>query len=140
MQRFKLVKDYLLRAEKRIKALEFLRSEGVYADVVRESQEVVELLLKGLIMAYGLEVPKVHEVSKYIEKNLDAFPSVIKENISKIKEISRSLRKERELAFYGLEDWIPLEEYNIEEADKAIGWAKEIKSIVEKALELVLIQ
>ncbi len=43
-------------------------------------------------MAYGLEVPKVHEVSKYIEKNLDAFPSVIKENISKIKEISRSLK------------------------------------------------
>jgi len=33
-----------------------------------------------------------------------------------------------------------LEEYNIEEADKAIGWANEIKSIVEKALELVLIQ
>jgi len=140
VQRFKLVKDYLLRAEKRIKALEFLRSEGAYADVVRESQEVVELLLKGLIMAYGLEVPKVHEVSKYIENNLDAFPSVIRENISKIKEISRSLRKERELAFYGLEDWIPLEEYNIEEADKAIDWAKEIKSIVEKALELVLIQ
>lgn len=139
MQRFRLVKDYLFRSEKRIKALEFLKSEGAYADVVRESQEVVELLLKALLIAFGLEVPKVHEVSKYIEKNMDAFPSVISENISKIKEISRNLRKERELAFYGLEDWIPSEEYKVEDADKAIEWAKEIKSIVERALKSALI-
>jgi HEPN domain-containing protein len=48
-----LIKDYLFRAEKRIKMLEFLKQEKDYADVVREAQEVVELLLKALILAVG---------------------------------------------------------------------------------------
>lgn len=121
MQRIRLVKDYLFRAEKRIKALEFLKSEQDYADVVREAQEVVELLLKALIMAFGLEVPKMLDVSKFIELNLEAFPLVIRENLDRIKEISRKLRKERELSFYGLEDWIPSEEYTLDEAEQAIS-------------------
>ena len=132
--RTKLIRDYIKRAEKRIKALEFLKQEQDYADVVRESQETVELLLKALIMSVGLEVPKVHDVSRFIEVNLDLFPKTIKQNIGKIKKISRELRKERELSFYGAEDWIPLEEYTEEDAEQAINWVKEIKETVVKAL------
>ncbi|PMP89933.1 MAG: DNA-binding protein [Hydrogenobaculum sp.] len=134
MQRYRLVKDYLIRSEKRLKALEFLKSEQDYADVVREAQEVVELLLKALIMAYGLDIPKVHDVSKFIEENLNVFPDIISSNITKIKQISRTLRKEREISFYGMEDFIPSEEYTKEDAEQAINWAREIKDIVEKAL------
>ncbi|GAB6078463.1 HEPN domain-containing protein [Hydrogenobaculum acidophilum] len=134
MRRARLVKDYLIRSEKRIKALEFLKSEQDYADVVREAQEVVELLLKALIMAYGLDIPKVHDVSKFIEENINVFPDIIRSNISNIKQISRTLRKEREIAFYGMEDFIPSEEYTKEDAESAISWVKEIKGIVEKAL------
>ncbi|HEK25325.1 MAG TPA: HEPN domain-containing protein, partial [Hydrogenobaculum sp.] len=133
MQRYRLVKDYLIRSEKRLKALEFLKSEQDYADVVREAQEVVELLLKALIMAYGLDIPKVHDVSKFIEENLNVFPDIISSNITKIKQISRTLRKEREISFYGMEDFIPSEEYTKEDAEQAINWAREIKDIVEKA-------
>ncbi|MGC8588559.1 MAG: HEPN domain-containing protein [Hydrogenobaculum sp.] len=115
-------------------ALEFLKSEQDYADVVREAQEVVELLLKALIMAYGLDIPKVHDVSKFIEENLNVFPDIISSNITKIKQISRTLRKEREISFYGMEDFIPSEEYTKEDAEQAINWAREIKDIVEKAL------
>ncbi|MGC8650717.1 MAG: HEPN domain-containing protein [Hydrogenobaculum sp.] len=134
MQRHRLVKDYLIRSEKRLKALEFLKSEQDYADVVREAQEVVELLLKALIMAYGLDIPKVHDVSKFIEENLNVFPDIISSNITKIKQISRTLRKEREISFYGMEDFIPSEEYTKEDAEQAINWAREIKDIVEKAI------
>lgn len=116
--------------------MEFLKEEKDYADVVREAEEVVELLLKALIMAFGLEVPKVHDVSKFIEANKEAFPQVIRDNLFRIKEISRKLRKERELAFYGLEDWIPSEEYTLKEAEQAIDWAKEIQSIAKKALDM----
>ena len=138
MSRFRLVRDYLLRADKRIKALEFLKNEEAYADVVREAQEVVELLLKGLIIAYGLEVPKVHDVGKFIERELEAFPEIIKKNIERIKYISRGLRKEREIAFYGFEDFIPSEEYTQEEAERAISFAKEIRELVNQALENIL--
>ncbi|MBC7196568.1 MAG: HEPN domain-containing protein [Deferribacterales bacterium] len=138
MQRMRLVDDYIFRAQKRIKALEFLKSEESYADVVREAQEVVELLLKALIIAFGLEVPKVHDVSRYIEMNKEVFPQVVNDNLERLKDISRRLRKERELSFYGMEDWIPSEEYSTEEAQQAIDWAKEIEMIVKKALGVEL--
>jgi HEPN domain-containing protein len=134
MNKNRLVKDYILRAEKRIKMLEFLKNEEAYADVVRESQEVVELLLKGLIISFGLDVPKVHDVSKFIDQNIEIFPEIIKENIEKLKTISKTLRKERELSFYGLIDWIPSEEYTLEDAEKAISWTKEVFRIVKNAL------
>ena len=134
MSKKRLIEDYIFRAEKRIKMLEFLKNEGAYADVVREAQEVVELLLKGLMIAFGLDVPKVHDVSKYIEQNIEIFPEMIKENIEKLKVISKTLRKERELAFYGLIDWIPSEEYTFEDADNSINWAKEVFNIVKSAL------
>lgn len=131
--RFLLVEDYLKRAEKRIKTLEFLYNLEDYADVVREAQETVELLLKGLIMMVGLEVPKVHDVSRFIEPHLELFPKVIVENFQSIKKISRTLRKERELSFYGTLDWIPSEEYNSEDAERAISWAKKIYQWVKAA-------
>uniref|UniRef100_A0A7V5XFR4 HEPN domain-containing protein n=1 Tax=Thermodesulfobacterium geofontis TaxID=1295609 RepID=A0A7V5XFR4_9BACT len=134
MNKKRLVEDYIFRAEKRIKMLEFLKKEESYADVVREAQEVVELLLKGLILFFGLDVPKIHDVSKFIEQNIEIFPEIVKENIEKLKIISKTLRKERELAFYGLIDWIPSEEYTLKDAEKAINWAKEVFQIVKIAL------
>ncbi len=38
------------------------------------------------------------------------------------------------MAFYGAEDWIPLEEYTEEDAQRAIKWATEIYELVSKAL------
>jgi hypothetical protein len=45
------------------------------------------------------------------------------------------LRKEREIAFYGMEDWIPLDEYSLEDAEQAIRWAKFIRDVVLEAIE-----
>lgn len=132
----KLVEDYIKRAEKRIKMLYFLKNEKDYPDVVRESQEVVELLLKALLMYAGLDIPKIHEVGRYIEENLELFSENISENIEEIIQISRELRREGEIAFYGMEDWIPLEEYNEMDADRAIRWAEFIYNIVKKEIEL----
>lgn len=129
-----LVKDYLYRAEKRLKILKIFEKEGDYADVVRESQEVVELLLKALLIEIGLDVPKVHDVSKYIKENIDLFPDCIKESIDEITEISRRLRKERELSFYGAPDWIPSEEYTVSDAAKARNDVEKIFELVKKAI------
>ena len=43
-----LAADYLKRAGHRLKALEVLMNEQSWADVVRESQELVEITLKAL--------------------------------------------------------------------------------------------
>lgn len=86
-------------------------------------------------MGAGLEVPRVHEVSKFIEQNQDLFPESVKNRLERIRLISRELRKERELAFSGAEDWIPLAEHTPEDAQRAIRWAQEIKEIVTQALQ-----
>jgi len=87
------------------------------------------------MLFFGLDVPKVHDVSKYIEQNIEIFPEMVKKNIEKLKNISKTLRKERELAFYGLIDWIPSEEYTFEDSNKAINWAKEVFHIVKSVLD-----
>lgn len=129
-----MVRDYLNRAEKRLKILKVLEDEGDYPDVVRESQEVVELLLKALLMEVGLDVPKVHDVSRHLRENLELFPDPIKESMDEIVEISRRLRKERELSFYGALDWIPSEEYTLADARKARSDAERIYELVQKAI------
>jgi HEPN domain-containing protein len=45
----RLARDYLQRAQARRLALETLLAADAHADVVREAQEVVELILKGTL-------------------------------------------------------------------------------------------
>lgn len=130
----RLCLSYLKKANVRVKALQFYHDHKDYSDVIRETQEVVELLLKALLRGLGLEVPKVHDVSRNLQQNKDKLPPVILKNLDEITKISRQLRKDRELSFYGTEDWIPTDEYGEKESLEAIGMAKKILQWVEDAL------
>jgi len=128
----RLVKSYLEKAKIRIKALHFMHQEGGYSDVVREAQECVELLLKALLRNFGTEIPKVHDVSQTLVSNKDHFPVIIQKNLKEICDISRAMRKDRELAFYGTEDWIPTDQYSaqdslvcIDQTEKIFAWVNE---------------
>ena len=57
-----LAKSYIWKAETRIDALEALLKRDNFSDVVREAQETVELALKGMLRAVGVEPPKQHDV------------------------------------------------------------------------------
>lgn len=63
MRNKELALDYVRRARIRLRALEVLHEAESWADVVRESQRIVELALKGLLRAYGVEPPRIHDVS-----------------------------------------------------------------------------
>ncbi len=91
--------------------------------------------MKALLRSIGADVPKIRDVGKYLEKFKQYLPAEISNNLDEIRRISKSLRKERELAFYGAEDFIPLEEYTREEAEKAIEDAEFVYHIVAKTLE-----
>lgn len=114
-----LAKDYIDRSRKRLKAIETLMHEEAWADVVRESQEVVELSLKGMLRFYNIEFPRVHDVSGIFEQEANRFPPEIKRHLAKFSQISKSLRRDRELAFYGSEDLTPSEFYKKEDAKLA---------------------
>lgn len=132
----KLSGDYIKRAIIRFEVLdEYLKREG-YAEVVREAQETVELLLKAVLIDMGLIVPTMHDVSLILEKNKEFLKEPLLSNCDKIRDISKALRKEREVSFYGAEDFLPSEEYNQIDARKAIEDVKFVLDIVKKTLEM----
>ncbi len=52
-----LARSYLKKAADRLDVLDLLLKKGAYSDVVREAQELVELALKGMLRAIGIEPP-----------------------------------------------------------------------------------
>ncbi len=114
-----LAADYVRRAKARLDAVDALFACDSWADVVRESQEVVELALKGLLRAAGIEPPRIHDVSEVLLAEKGRFPQAIQRNLDALAAGSRTLRRDRELAFYGAEDLTPSGFYTKEDAASA---------------------
>jgi HEPN domain-containing protein len=57
-----LAESYLEQCRLRLEVLRILHERGGWFDVVREAQELVELALKGMLRAVGIDPPKIHEV------------------------------------------------------------------------------
>lgn len=102
-----LAADYVRRAEVRLRAIDVLFAAASWADVVRESQEVVELALKGLLRSCAVEAPRIHDVSDVLLAERSRLPKQLQTELERLAEISRDLRRDRELAFYGAEDLTP---------------------------------
>ncbi len=120
-----LARAYVIKARKRMRALEVLREEDAFSDVVREAQELVELCLKALLRSVGVDPPHWHDVGEILLLHQDRFPDDIRSRLPRLADISRRLHRDRELSFYGTIDVIPTEEYGPAEADEALGWARE---------------
>ena len=119
MRNTDLANDHIRRAEIRLKALDVLYEASSWADVVRESQEAVELALKGLLRACGVEPPRIHDVSDVLFAEKDRLPATLHPELEVLAKISRELRRDRELAFYGAEDLTPSGFYTRKDADRA---------------------
>jgi HEPN domain-containing protein len=123
-----LADEYYRKAKIRRIALNVLRSEGGHDDVVRESQELVELVLKGLLRKIGIDPPKVHDVSRTLKEYESKLPENIRIHLARVVKISSELRKEREISFYGDEDFYPSENYDDTHSEK---WLKECDWLLE---------
>lgn len=129
-----LAQSYLIKATKRLKILPVLFKEEAYSDVVRESQEIVELSLKGILRYIGIEPPKQHDVGYLLIEYKDRLPMEVQREVHKMARISKWLRKEREFSFYGDVDFIPTEEYTEDDARKAMEGAN---FIVQMAIKVI---
>jgi hypothetical protein len=95
MRSSRLAADYVHRAEVRVQALQVLFAAESWADVVRESQEIVELALKGLLRACGIEPPRIHDVSDVLIAERGRLPAALAGEIEALAEASRRLRRDR---------------------------------------------
>ena len=130
-----LARSYLRKASDRLDVLEVLLQKGAYSDVVREAQALVELALKGMLRAIGIEPPKLHDVGRLLLDYRERFPEAVRHELTDFAGISKRLRKERELAFYGDLDFIPTEEYSPEDARTAQRDATRILHAARRVIE-----
>lgn len=134
MQNRDLVTDYMTRAEHRLAAVELLLSRRSFADVVRETQELVELCLKALLRFSKLEVPRSHDVGDLIVEFSRKLPRSAQPHAKELARVSHSLRRDRELSFYGSEDLTPSDFYKETDAQEAFEHAKWVFSVCREAI------
>ena len=135
MRNPELALDYIRRAGARLRALDVLFEEESWADVVRESQEIVELSLKSLLRACGVDPPRIHDVSEVLLSERARLPAAIGPELEALAEASRQLRRDRELAFYGAEDLTPSGFYTRRDAERARASARRTVELVRPHVE-----
>jgi HEPN domain-containing protein len=135
MRNRELARDYVHRASVRLGAVDVLFEARSWADVVRESQEVVELALKGLLRHVGVEAPRIHDVSDVLLAEEAKLPRALRgDKVARLAAVSRDLRRDRELAFYGAEDLTPSTFYSQDDATTAREGARFVVRLVRRAV------
>jgi len=127
-----LAESYFWKAHSRRKILPLLFEDKNYSDVVRESQELVELALKGVLRAISIDPPRWHDVGPVLLENQELLSADMRVDLPEILRISALLRREREIAFYGDVDCIPTESYKEEDALKAMEYADKVLIFIKK--------
>lgn len=133
MTTHELAKGYLRKCSDRLAALAVLQSREAWSDVIRESQEVVELALKGMLRAVGIDPPKWHDVGALLIEHAQRF-TVEKSVLEALAKASKDLRKEREFSFYGDIDFIPTMEYTADDATQALRHAQSATATLDRIL------
>ncbi|NQU11314.1 HEPN domain-containing protein [bacterium] len=115
-------------------ALQVLLDRDAFSDVVRESQEIVELALKGILRAVGIDPPKWHDVGDLLVEYAAKLPALAETELRYLAAASKSLRKEREFSFYGDIDFIPTSEYDRDDATTAFEQARRATAALQSVL------
>jgi HEPN domain-containing protein len=129
--------SYLHQARARLEdALDAILEEN-YPYAVRLSQECVELSLKAVLKAVGIEYPKVHDVSDILPEIRDRLPDWFKAEIDFLQESSKLLFKKREPSLYGEEETLtsPDEVMSRNDAEDATNRAEKAYQLCEKLIE-----
>jgi HEPN domain-containing protein len=128
-----LAQDYLRKVKVRRRALQILFEGESYADVVRESQEVVELILKGVLRFLGIDPPKRHDIGGTFRELSERLPANFRARLDAIEFISKTLFEERGHAFYGDEASLtpPSELFGEEDARRVMGWVDELLALFD---------
>ncbi|MFB0523399.1 MAG: HEPN domain-containing protein [Candidatus Bathyarchaeia archaeon] len=120
------------RAEKAISSAErelrnAVRSleDGDYAGALKYLQECTEYAVKAVLIAYGIDYPKIHAVGRFLIETKEKYPKWFQEQIQAIADVTDSLARGRPKFRYPYE--YPAEQYETT--------VKEIFPKVKNALE-----
>lgn len=136
MNSLEMARSYLRQAEERVKHAEEALRTGNYAYTMRQSQESVELALKGILRLVAIEPPKWHDVGPILKRHRELFPQWFRDKVDEVASISRRLRREREPSMYGDEETgtPPDQLYSLMDAEEALEYAREVLDLCMRLL------
>lgn len=131
-----LAENLFREAQRRLKTARTAFKEKAHAYTVRQSQECVELSLKGALRLVMVEYPKKHDVSNVLELEAGRFPAWFREAIPRMAKASAALAEKRSLAMYGDEQagLAPASLFNEQDSHAALESAEFVFKNLSKLL------
>ncbi|MEM2474860.1 MAG: HEPN domain-containing protein, partial [Thermofilaceae archaeon] len=132
--------DYARRARICLREAELALREGYPSFVIRRSQEALELAVKALLRALGVEYPKRHDVSDILLERRESLPEPIRSEVEELAKLLAELAALRGPAFYGFEEeGIPAEKaFKMEYAGRLYLSVRRYVEEIVNALERIL--
>lgn len=137
MRNVEMARDYAQRALRCLREAELALSESDAPLAIRRSQEALELAVKALLRALGIEYPRSHDVSDALLEHWERLPEPIRGRAEDLARLVADLAAVRGPAFYGYErEGIPASRaFTLSYAERVYGrvkpYVKEIKNLID---------
>ncbi|MDD9981248.1 MAG: HEPN domain-containing protein [Gammaproteobacteria bacterium] len=130
---------YIDEATSRVELVRLARERGLWATVVREAQECVELFLKGALRLAAVEPTRTHDVAELLRREAARFPEWFRAEIDRLATISTEMAGDRGIAFYGDErqHLAPRDLFDEADAERAAGNLEYVADLCNRLLKTV---
>jgi len=135
MTNVRLAEAFLDRARERLKALDTLRNEADYSDVIREARDIVELCFRGMLRIMGVEVSRYRDAGEVLNENVPKLPGEVRGQAERLHEIYIDLARRKSLV--PPEEGVPVEKLLLADADRATAEAEWVLQVAQLTLDIV---
>lgn len=130
-----LAQSYFEKFLVRVDILPEFQKRKAYSDVIREGQEALELGIKGMLRSLGIEPSFSHDPGKELHAVLNRLPGKLSKIGPDLVQWSKQLRRQRELAYYGAADFIPTEEFNLQDGADVISFLQKAAEALKEEIK-----
>ena len=130
---------YIEEAASRVELVRLALERGLWATVVREAQECVELFLKGALRLVAVEPTRTHDVAEMLRREAARFPEWFRAEVDRLATISTEMAGDRGIAFYGDErqHLAPRDLFDDADAERAAGNLEYVADLCNRLLDSV---
>ena len=130
-------RQYVEEAGSRVELVRLAVERGLWATVVREAQEAVELFLKGALRLVAVEPTRTHDVAVLLRREAGRFPDWFRDAVDDLATISTEMAGDRGIAFYGDERQSlgPRDLFDRADAERAAGHLEYVAGLCTRLLD-----
>jgi HEPN domain-containing protein len=127
---------YIEEARGRVELVRLAAERRLWATVVREAQEAVELFLRGTLRLAAIEPARMHDVAELLRRESQRFPEWFRVEVDHLAAISTEMAGDRGPAYYGDERQSigPQDLFDEQDARRALGQLEYVSGLCLRLL------